>query len=108
MSTLWLINCLVIIIFTQYEKKMFPFFQGEVYPIDSWEECPLTIPVIPPEPDYPATHMLQMWVTDYLPNSAGYSLQKAGVLQYNVTPDNVRLDNLLNYICKHFRTCLNI
>eukprot|EP00057_Strongylocentrotus_purpuratus_P000950 XP_001187654.2 PREDICTED: bactericidal permeability-increasing protein [Strongylocentrotus purpuratus] len=33
--------------------------------------------------------MLFLWVTDYLPNSAGYVLQETGHLQHTVTPENV-------------------
>ncbi|XP_030831993.1 bactericidal permeability-increasing protein [Strongylocentrotus purpuratus] len=62
--------------------------KGEVYPIGSKAECPIPIPGIPQDSDR-TSKMLFLWVTDYLPNSAGYVLQETGHLQHTVTPENV-------------------
>ncbi|XP_041453976.1 bactericidal permeability-increasing protein-like [Lytechinus variegatus] len=61
--------------------------KGEVYPLGNKTECPLPVPQIPPDSD--VSRMVFIWITEYLPNSAGYVLQNIGFLQYNVTPDNV-------------------
>ncbi|XP_030832049.1 bactericidal permeability-increasing protein-like [Strongylocentrotus purpuratus] len=70
--------------------------KGEVYPIGNTTECPLPVPQIPPDSDI--SRMVFIWITEYLPNSAGYALQNVGFLQYNVTPENVPAEekNYLN------------
>ncbi|XP_041454079.1 bactericidal permeability-increasing protein-like [Lytechinus variegatus] len=62
--------------------------KGEAYPIGNATECPIPIPVVPQDPDK-TSKMLFLWVTDYLPNSAGYVLQETGQLHHILTPDNV-------------------
>ncbi|XP_030831998.1 bactericidal permeability-increasing protein-like [Strongylocentrotus purpuratus] len=60
---------------------------GEVYLKGHKTGYPLPVPRIPPDSD--TSRMVFIWITEYLPNSAGYVLQNIGSLQYNVTPDNV-------------------
>ncbi|XP_072169071.1 bactericidal permeability-increasing protein-like [Diadema setosum] len=61
--------------------------KGEVYAHGSKTECPLPVPGVRADSD--TSRMVFLWITDYLPNSAGYVLQEVGYLQYNVTKDNV-------------------
>ncbi|XP_072169712.1 bactericidal permeability-increasing protein-like [Diadema setosum] len=61
--------------------------KGEVYPLNSKKECPLPVPGVPADSD--TSRMVFLWITEYLPNSAGYVLQEVGFLQYNVTQDNI-------------------
>ena len=64
------------------------------------EECLFIIPAIPPDSDISASKMVYLWITDFLPNSAGHVFQKTGLLQYTVTPENVRIDNKYLFLFK--------
>lgn len=64
--------------------------KGEVYQIGHHTEAPFRIPIIPRDDDM--SRMVLMWMTDFVPNSAGYVLHTTGFFQYNVTQDKIPSD----------------
>ena len=61
--------------------------QGEFLFIPNPVDVPFSPPPLPAITAY--DKMMYLWLTDYLANSAGVVYQKAGVLQYTITPDMV-------------------
>ena len=60
--------------------------QGEFYNRNHPQEAPFPPP---PLPGVQATErMMYLWLSDYMADTAGYVYQKAGVLQYQMTPEN--------------------
>ena len=62
-------------------------FQGEVFPIGKRTEAPFPVPPMPDDPD--TSRMLNILITQYLLETAGYVYYKVGFLQYNFTQDDV-------------------
>ncbi|XP_072051985.1 uncharacterized protein [Amphiura filiformis] len=54
--------------------------KGEVFPIGKRDEAPFPVPLIPDDPD--TSHMLEIWITEFLLESAGYVYYSAHSLQH--------------------------
>ncbi|XP_072022258.1 bactericidal permeability-increasing protein-like [Amphiura filiformis] len=61
--------------------------KGEVFPIGKRQEAPFPVPPIPNDPD--DSNMVEVWITQFLFQSAGYVYFKAGYLEYNLTQDKL-------------------
>ena len=61
--------------------------QGEFYSIAHPVEAPFSPPPLPPIKD--TSKMLYVWLTDYIADTAGFVYERAGILQYTITPDMV-------------------
>ena len=58
-------------------------------------EAPFTPPPLPPVEDVD-NKMVYLWLTEYIANTASWVYQEAGILKYNITPDMVRVCNVLH------------
>lgn len=65
------------------------YTQGEFYSVTDPVEAPITPPPLPPVSD--ANKMMYVWITDYVAKTASLVYQKAGILQYSLTPNMVCL-----------------
>lgn len=61
--------------------------KGEVFPIGKRTEAPFPVPPIRDDPD--TSNMMNIWITQYLLETAGYVYYKAGYFQYNLTQDDI-------------------
>ncbi|XP_072014029.1 bactericidal permeability-increasing protein-like [Amphiura filiformis] len=66
--------------------------KGEVFPIGKRNEAPFPVPLIPDDPD--TRHMLEIYITEFLLESAGFVYYSAGFFQYNLTQDKIPPDEL--------------
>ena len=62
--------------------------QGEIFLATDPVEVPFSPLPLPPVADT-SSKMAYVWITDYVANTAGLVYQKAGKLQYKITPDMV-------------------
>lgn len=60
---------------------------GEVYSIAKPVEAPCIAPVIPAASTVDGSKMLYLWVSTYVPNTAAFVYQEAGILTHTVTPN---------------------
>ena len=70
-------------------KHTVRFLQGEFYNRNHPQEAPFSPPSLP---GVQATdRMMYLWLTDYMADTAGYVYLKAGLLQYEMTPENTHV-----------------
>lgn len=63
--------------------------QGEFYSIAKPVEAPCVAPAIPPASTVdPESKMMYVWVSTYVPNTAAFVYQEAGILAYNLTANS--------------------
>ena len=68
--------------------------QGEFFSRKAPAEAPFSPP---PMPGVTKTDkMLYVWLSDYMADTAGYVYQQAGVMQYELTPENT---HVRTYVC---------
>ena len=67
------------------DSYMAVFMKGEFQAIDKTISIPFSPPTLPPV-QVEGGRMLYIWLTDYIPNTAGYVLQQSGWLEYTITP----------------------
>ena len=66
--------------------------QGEFYNRNNPQEAPFSPPALP---GVQATdRMMYLWLSDYMADTAGYVYQKAGLMQYELTPENTHVSQV--------------
>ncbi|XP_046381035.2 bactericidal permeability-increasing protein-like [Haliotis rufescens] len=84
-------------------KFLETMLKGEVFWNGARKECPFSPAPLPTTPD--TSHMLYLWVSDYMGNSLAYSGFQHGFLQYNLTAKDLPPGNrsILNTTCSGFK-----
>lgn len=62
--------------------------QGEFYSIAKPVEAPCVAPALPPASTVDDSKMMYVWVSTYVPNTAAFVYQEAGILTYTLTPNS--------------------
>ncbi len=82
------------------------YHKGEIYMFGSHREAPFHPDTFPEA--FNTSSMAYIWVSDYLMNTAGYALQNEGILQYYLTPEDLKPKDrdILNTTCSGNSHCI--
>jgi len=79
--------------------------KGEIFLATDPVEAPFSPLPLPPVADT-SSKMVYVWITDYVANTAGLVYQKAGKLQYKITPEMVSEQKTAECLNSLLRNCV--
>ena len=77
-------------------------YSGEFQLISDPEDPPFSPPPLPSLGNGINEQMISIWISDYVANTAGLVYHKAGILNYNITPDAISKHSPLKLILSLF------